>query len=145
MTWDRLLLVLIYYDGPRVGISTFRGTYYKYQSEWNDVDNTKERPRYRLAEAVIDDVAAALELNAIFRRWKAAADRDVSLQHHHPAMPHERQRYIELWSLLDSRLMINNIPFVLAEAEFRPMTQGANDPHWLGEETLVYWKVLAPS
>jgi len=89
-----------WYDGPRTGFAEYRGAPHHYRSLYLDYDDwDAEEDRLELIPVSADVLAAALEADAIYRRWNAARERgEVTWAAGSPlsefgALPEDRGRY----------------------------------------------------
>jgi len=126
-----------YWDGPREGISSFGGKPHAYRcmfdeaaDEWSD--------RFRLIPIGPAALEAALEAWSIWCRWASADRAGLAPKGSHPAMPHERDRYLELKSLVDTAVAENESRAVIAHGVFSGSARNS-DPCAL----IVSWRVVA--
>src|SRR5687768_10856451 len=103
MSWDRVLTINDYYDGPRLGVAEVNGVAHIYEAEF---DHSAEEygNTYFLAPIGEELLALVLEDWGIWLRWHAAhALNEVTLETH-PALPTERRRHEVLKLAIGDRL-----------------------------------------
>ena len=120
---DEVYTVADYWDGPRAGVANFRGEPHVYecifdeaQDDWSD--------QYRLTPIGQDALEAVREQWEIWSRWRAAFDAGATLLDTHPALPHERERYLQLKGVLDRAVVQNQPRSFVAQGKF---TAGRSD------------------
>lgn len=119
--------VFDYYDGPRSGITDFRGKPHVYESIFDDtLDDYSDT--FRLSPISDAVLRLALEDWAIWLRWETAFHRGETPRETHPALSSDRARHDELRQLLHGQLAIDPSNCFCATAEFRVR----HDETWSG-------------
>jgi len=73
MDWDAVHTIDDWYDGPRSGVADHAGAPHHYRSCWKDRDDVDlDDDHFVLTPLSEEAFRAALELDAIWRRWKDA-------------------------------------------------------------------------
>ena len=131
MNFEIVHTVPHWYDGPRGGIANYGGNPHVFESEFRDIetlDGEVEEDTFLLMP--IDGVtfSLAMEAWAIWRRYETALHKNKVTSEHHPALPHERDRRLELEAVLKGKLEIDPACAVRKKAVFR----FREDPDWSG-------------
>lgn len=105
MTFEPVYTVTDFHDGPRRGVASFEGSPHVYESEWDD-EGDDYAHTFLVSPISDDDLRLALEDWAIWLRWSAAFNAGTTTIDTHPALPADRERHLELNSLLRQRLVI---------------------------------------
>jgi hypothetical protein len=117
--FERVYTMSDYYDGPRGGITSFRGRPHTYASTFSDV-NDDYTDVFELRPIDDETLRLALESWEIWLRWEDAFYAGEVGIDTHPALPAERARHDELDALLAPRLAARPDPPIRAHAMFRP-------------------------
>lgn len=125
--YERVHTVTDYYDGPRKGIADFDGRPHVYESEWDDLADDYAFT-FRLSPVAEGVFALAMESWLIWLRWEAAFHGGHTTQETHPALPEDRDRFLELESLLEAALKMDKANYVRAHGDFKPLP----NPEWTG-------------
>lgn len=136
--WDTIATMPDFYDGPRSGLTVFRGSLYQYESTWNDIADAYDDI---FVLKPIDTPTACLALEAwfIWLRWERAfyaGEVDTST---HPALPAEAERCRVLDAALIERMPAAEVPGVRASGEFSSATRPAGLLGWVG--SAARWRV----
>lgn len=128
-----------YWDGPRRGIASFKGTPHFYESLFDEAEN--EGVSTFLLMPINEEIfQLALEDWAIWQRWLQAFQEGRTTRDTHPALPQDRPRHEVIKSVLEERLIIDPATTKRAKANFR-VKEGKLDG--AGQKPLeVSWKVL---
>lgn len=113
---DILYTTTDYYDGPRAGVTRFRGEPHYYQSCWKDLDDSDDVFLLTPISPKIFD--AAIEDWNIWLRWSLAFRTGKTTLETHPALPEDRDRHEELKRLLLDSLVTNLAAGVCVTARF---------------------------
>ena len=127
MTFEVVHSVPDWYDGPRGGIADYNGAPHLFESEWCDGDDL-ESDTFLLMPIDSETFSLAMEDWAIWRRYETAFANGEVAAEHHPALPEERSRHLELEGLLQGRLVVDSKRAFRKKAEFRVRP----DPNWSG-------------
>ncbi len=102
--FEEVFTVTDYYDGPRGGIANFNGEPHFYECVFGGEDYSN---LYRLTPVSQELFLLALEDWAIWKRWEGAFYAGEVSHDSHPALPAERERHLQIKSLLDEQLKID--------------------------------------
>ena len=119
MTFEIVHTVPDWYDGPRGGIADYNGTPHLFQSEWQGGEDL-DSDTFLLMPIDPLTFSLAMEDWAIWRRYETAFHQGKVGSEHHPALPDERERHLELQKLLEGRLSVVPERAVRKKAEFQP-------------------------
>ena len=103
-----------WYDGPRGGIASFRGTPHIYRClvDYGPIEFYWVQPIDQ------ETFALALEEWDIWLRWDAAFRVGAVAIETHPALPEDRARYDELQAILPARLVLDPSRSIQVRAEW---------------------------
>jgi hypothetical protein len=133
MSWDRVITINDYYDGPRLGVAEVNGVPHVYEAEF-DYAADEYANTYLVSPIDPELLSLVLEDWEIWLRWHATHERgEVSLETH-PALPLERKRHEELKRAIGARLHPEPETSRRLKAEFRNLRVGGS---WTGAE--VQW------
>jgi hypothetical protein len=116
-----------FYDGPRRGIADLDGRPHYYESEWDEFAH-EYAITFRLSPVAADVFASAIESWRIWLRWETAFHTGQTTQDTHPALPEDRARFLELETVLEANLKIDDANHVRAHGEFKAFPT----PEWSG-------------
>lgn len=132
MSFEIVHTVPDWYDGPRGGIANYNGAPHIFQSEFRDFEiqdgEFPQRDTFLLMPIDARTFALAMEDWAIWRRYETALYKQEVTSDHHPSLPQERNRHMELEAALDGKLQVDPARSIRKKAEFRPR----EDPNWSG-------------
>jgi hypothetical protein len=106
-----------YHDGPRKGIADYKGKPHLYECIF-DEGKDEYTESFRLAPVGAKAFQLAMEDWAIWKRWELAYHAGKVDILTHPALPHERERKMELKSVLQNLLVIDPAIAVTCTATF---------------------------
>ena len=143
MTFNRVLTVWDYYDGPRSGIAEYEGRPHYYESEWDEAAGVYAET-FRLSP--VDDETVHLALNQwkIWREWELAFHRGEKEHSTHPELSGQDSMYAQLESELQARIT-SLTGFIRATGEFRPVAGQADLPRGVMKDLEVEWRSHASS
>lgn len=130
---ERVFAVTDWYDGPRRGISNFRGQPHLFEFIFRD----KDKDAFLLWPLDEETFVLACEDWEIWRRWEKAFQARRTAIDTHPALPADRDRHEELHPLLNDRYPDRDSTAILAKAEFKP--SGEENGH---ASLFVCWSVV---
>lgn len=133
MTWDKVLTINNYYDGPRLGVAMVSGVPHIYESEF-DHSADEYGDTYFVAPIEGALLAAVLEDWEIWLRWNNAHRLGEVEMNSHPALPSDRPRHAELQQVIAGRLRVDSTTHRRLRAEFRNLEARGD---WTGTE--VRW------
>ncbi|WP_051710483.1 hypothetical protein [Andreprevotia chitinilytica] len=133
MTWDRVLTINDYYDGPRLGVAEVHGVPHIYELVF---DHSADEYSDSYLVSPIDEALLALVLEdwGIWLRWHAVHKRNEAPIETHPALPVDRARYEAIKLAIGDRLHADANVAKRLNAEFRNLRAGGD---WTGAE--VQW------
>jgi len=117
--FERVYTMTDYYDGPRRGIASFRGTPHEYVAEF-DHSKDDHAETFELRPVDAETLRLALEDWEIWLRWDDAYKAGHVTLDTHPALPTERVRHDEIAPVLAARLAALPGPAIRASGTFRP-------------------------
>ena len=116
--YDKVYTVTDYYDGPRAGVADFNGEPHYYecqfdevQSNWSDI--------FLLKRLDSETFQLALEDWEIWERWNVAHEEGRVSEDTHPALPEERERHNQIYTILQTKLKSEPEKEIKAKAEFK--------------------------
>jgi hypothetical protein len=133
MSWDRILTINDYYDGPRLGIAEVNAVPHIYEAEF-DYSADEYSNTYFVSPVDEGLLSLVLEDWAIWLRWHAAHGRNEVTLETHPALPAERERHEAIKMAIGDRLRSDPKKSKRMKAEFRNLLVGGA---WTGTE--VRW------
>ena len=141
-SYESVLAVWDYYDGPRSGIAMYRDAPHVFRSLGLDEESDSTDDVFLLQPIEPDTLALALEDWHIWVRWRAANLAGEAPPGSHPALPVDRSRHEVLRSLLADRLVTPGA-VIYARATFRGQLpdRGTLEVRWV---TLTPWRVIGP-
>lgn len=128
--FENVYAITDWYDGARKGVADLNGQPHYFENCWlEDKQFWSDIFLLRL----IDDETFALFIEdwEIWLRWEKAFKDEKTSQETHPCLPEDKQRHIELKSILDQRLITCFETDIKANAEFV-----------YGKPTKVNWKII---
>lgn len=132
MTFEFVHTVPDWYDGPRGGIANYNSIPHLFQSEFRDIEVQDgeyfEADTFLLMPIDDETFSLAKEDWDIWRRYETAFYKKEVTSEHHPSLPQERNRHLELEAELEGKLHIEPARAVRKKAEFR----AREDPSWVG-------------
>jgi hypothetical protein len=118
MSWDRVLTVNDYYDGPRLGIAEVNGIPHIYEAEY-DHNGEEFGDTYFLSPVDEELLSLILEDWKIWLRWDVAFKKNEVTIETHPALPTDRDRHETIKLAIGNRLRVNTKEAIYLKAEFR--------------------------
>ena len=122
--FEEVFTVTDYYDGPRGGIANYHGQPHLYEcvfaEEKQDYSNL-----YRLTPVSQELFLLALEDWAIWERWERAFYAGEVNRDSHPALPAERDRHLDIQSLLNEQLKTDKERCIVRAGAFANTGTGA--------------------
>lgn len=128
-----------WYDGPRVGLTSYGGAYYYYESQWVDVYERVE-DWFKLCPVSAETAAAELERWQLWKAYEATFKEGAVGQEYHPYLLADQERGRQLERLLEKQLVIDEATCLYARAAFQPAKDSAATA-----EMEVQWTLLATS
>jgi hypothetical protein len=113
-----------WYDGPRGGIADYDGVPHLFESEWSDRKDL-DPDTFLLMPIDANTFSLVMEDWEIWRRYETALHKGEVALEHHPALPEERSRHLELEKLLESKLVVDPVRAFRRQAEFRAREDSA--------------------
>lgn len=118
MTFEPVYTMTDWYDGPRRGVASFNGRPYLYESCWSNIESDED-DMFLLSPISDRLFAAVIEDWEIWRRWEVAYKSGSTTIETHPALPNDRERHVELATILKAQLGLDEHDRVAAKAIFR--------------------------
>jgi hypothetical protein len=132
MTWDRILTITDYYDGPLRGIAEVSGQPHVYEREL-DREGDEYGETYLVSPLAMELVELALEDWEIWLRWHAAYEKGEASIDTHPALPEDQDRHRFLMLAIGD-MQLDPSTAKRLKAEFRDLRVNGG---WTGTE--VRW------
>ena len=133
--FEKVFTVTDYYDGPRQGIANYHGQPHFYDCLFRGADYSN---LYRLTSVSHELFRLALEDWAIWKRWERAFHAAEVSVDSHPALPAEKDRHLQIQSLLDDQLKTDPESCIVRAGAFA--RDGAREaPPGVMVDLLVVW------
>ena len=115
--WETVHTVDDWYDGPRAGVADFEGRPHPYRSTYVDTEGwSPDEDRFELTPISSAALSAAVELDAIWQRWRAADPQPPDTED--MALPEDRARRAQLQTAWDAEYAHRADERLLVHGEF---------------------------
>ena len=135
--FEEVFTVTEYYDGPRQGIANYQGQPHFYDCIFGGLKQDYSN-FYRLTPVSHELLVLALEDWGIWKRWERAFHTGQAGRGSRPALPSERDRHLQIQSLLDGRLKTDIERCIARTGAFAEANSGAVSPGIL-VDLVVRW------
>ena len=100
--WEKVHAIHDYHDGPVGGVADVGGAPHVFEQIFSE-EKDEYSDRYRVMEIDQELYSRIMEAWAIFVRWRVALDGGRTTLKTHPALPEDRERYLDLEQVIGNR------------------------------------------
>ena len=135
--YEPVFTVYDYHDGPRSGVANFHGIPHSYECVFNEKSDDYSDV-FVLIPIGQKDLESAIENWEIFLRWRKAFDSGQVTLEEHPAMTHDKNRYLQTKLAIDEAIVSRRKETISARGEFEVL-QEVNRPRDALSPWMVRW------